>query len=191
MATKEYARARRLEQKALAREVAHNTLIAMGKKGDKQAERAAASMALKMRAGMEPEAAGPPPIAIDEQLVEGLATIHCTSEEIATIVGVNKSTLERNCAALLEKGRAQGKSSLKRQQFKSAMAGNATMLIWLGKNYLNQTDKVATEITGANGGPIQTVDARIILTAKIKDIASRRASSTATAVARISDEVEE
>ena len=32
--------------------------------------------------------------------------------------------------------------SLRRQQFKSAEAGNVTMQIWLGKQYLGQTDKV-------------------------------------------------
>jgi hypothetical protein len=33
------------------------------------------------------------------------------------------------------------------------MSGNPTMLIWLGKQFLGQTDKTA--VTGADGGPLQ------------------------------------
>jgi hypothetical protein len=40
------------------------------------------------------------------------------------------------------------------KQYEVAMAGNVTMLIWLGKNYLNQTDK--NEISAADASiPIQ------------------------------------
>ena len=38
-----------------------------------------------------------------------------------------------------------GKMSLRRQQFKSAEAGNVTMQIWLGKQWLGQTDKVESD----------------------------------------------
>jgi hypothetical protein len=33
------------------------------------------------------------------------------------------------------------------------MQGNATMLVWLGKQWLGQNDR--HELTGADGGPIQ------------------------------------
>ena len=38
-----------------------------------------------------------------------------------------------------------GKMSLRRQQFKSAENGNVTMQIWLGKQWLGQTDKVESK----------------------------------------------
>lgn len=40
--------------------------------------------------------AGRPKIQLDYALIEKLATIQCTQEEIANIVGVNISTLKRD-----------------------------------------------------------------------------------------------
>lgn len=56
---------------------------------------------------------------------------------------------------IMSKKRAGGKASLRRMQWKSAEDGNTTMLIWLGKNILGQTDKVQNEISGPNGAPVQ------------------------------------
>lgn len=44
-------------------------------------------------------------------------------------------------AAALERGRESGKASLRRLQWKAANAGNTTMLVWMGKQYLSQTDR--------------------------------------------------
>jgi hypothetical protein len=38
-----------------------------------------------------------------------------------------------------------GKISLRRKQYSIAQEGNVTMLIWLGKNWLGQTDKLDIE----------------------------------------------
>ena len=64
------------------------------------------------------------------------------------------STLAREA---LEEGKGKGCISLRRHQWRMAES-NATMPIWLGKNHLGQTDKQEHQHTGANGGPIQTVD---------------------------------
>jgi len=40
-----------------------------------------------------------------------------------------------------------GKASLRRNQWKLAQDGNATMLVWLGKNMLDQTDKLDQNVT--------------------------------------------
>lgn len=84
---------------------------------------------------------GPKPIAIDEKLVEKLATIMCTMKEIGAVIGCSVDTLERRFAEIIEKGRENGKMSLKRKQYEIAMGGNVTMLIWLGKQHLGQTNK--------------------------------------------------
>jgi hypothetical protein len=39
------------------------------------------------------------------------------------------------------RGIKAGKSNLRRLQFKQAEQGNSAMLVWLGKQYLNQADK--------------------------------------------------
>lgn len=83
----------------------------------------------------------PPRKKIDVEQVRKLAAIHCTNEEIASIVGCSKDTLERRCAAILKDGRAAGKMSLKRKQYELAMSGNVTMLIWLGKILLGQREE--------------------------------------------------
>ena len=97
---------------------------------------------------------GRPRKNINPEIVEALARIQCTDSEIAAVLDVNERTIQRNFAAILKKGREAGKQSLKRMQYKLAEEGNATMQIWLGKQYLGQKDKVENEHTGANGGPI-------------------------------------
>lgn len=83
---------------------------------------------------------GRPPKQIDGELVEKLAGIGCTTEEIATVVGCSKDTLERRYRKRLEGGRSKARASLRRIQFESAMGGNVTMMIWLGKQMLGQSD---------------------------------------------------
>lgn len=46
------------------------------------------------------------------------------------------------------------KSALRGWQLEAAKNGNATMLIWLGKQYLDQKDKSAHEISGPDGQPL-------------------------------------
>lgn len=88
-----------------------------------------------------------PKIQIDMELAEKLASIQCTHEEIAAILGVSTKTLQRNkeFCLMYKKAREQGKSSLRRMQWKSASAGNVTMQIWLGKQYLQQRDQPQDE----------------------------------------------
>lgn len=69
-----------------------------------------------------------------------LAAIGCNDREIARWFDVNEDTLRYNFADIIEKGRADLKHSLRRAQIKVALSGNPTMLIWLGRNMLNQTE---------------------------------------------------
>ncbi len=81
-----------------------------------------------------------PKKVVDEKQIYQLAAINCSNEEIATIMRVDKRTIERRFAAVIKEGRENGKMSLKRKQFDVAMKGNVSMLIWLGKNMLGQRD---------------------------------------------------
>lgn len=78
---------------------------------------------------------------IDLQLLEKLSAINCSYEEMAAMLDVDESTLSRNYAQVIKKGRDKGKTSLKRKQWEVAMSGNVSMLIWLGKQLLGQSDK--------------------------------------------------
>lgn len=83
---------------------------------------------------------GRPLLDIDEKLVEDLASINCSYEEIATVVGCSVSTLTSRFQQVIQKGHNAVKTSLKRAQYKAAMSGSIPMLIWLGKIILNQRD---------------------------------------------------
>lgn len=85
------------------------------------------------------------------KLVENLARIGCTEEEIATILEASVDTLmNKNNKELfreaIKKGQAECKQSLRRLQFKAAEKGNVTMLIWLGKQLLGQSEKIDTNV---------------------------------------------
>jgi len=83
---------------------------------------------------------------IDEETVERMASVGCTVEEIALVLGCNKRTLERRFVAVLEKGRARLKTGLRHKQVQLAMAGDKTMLVWLGKQLLGQKDRTEAEV---------------------------------------------
>lgn len=89
---------------------------------------------------------------IDYQMVEKLASIMATQEEIATFLNISVRTLQRDkeFCRVYKKGLESGKMSLRRKQFKLADK-NATMGIWLGKQYLGQKDKQEVEHSGAVG----------------------------------------
>jgi hypothetical protein len=48
--------------------------------------------------------------------------------------------------------------SLRRKQYSTAMEGNATMLVWLGKNWLSQTDKMDTTSSDGSLTPPTTIN---------------------------------
>ena len=90
---------------------------------------------------------------IDFNLVDKLLMIQCTGEEIAACLNIDYDTLEARVKQLFKMSfsdysvlkRAGGKASLRRMQWKKAESGDSTMLIFLGKNYLNQSDKNIVE----------------------------------------------
>lgn len=90
---------------------------------------------------------GRPKKQIDYTAVEKLASIHCTQEEIASFLGISTKTLQRDeeFCRIYKKGMDEGRMSLRRTQFKLAER-NPAMAIFLGKQYLGQTDKVETTI---------------------------------------------
>ena len=95
---------------------------------------------------------GRPKKQIDEKQVFELARLNCSYEEMAAVLDCSVPTLQNNYLQAIEKGREDGKASLKRKQFEIAMGGNVTMLIWLGKIMLGQKEeynpiKTDTKIT--------------------------------------------
>ncbi len=78
----------------------------------------------------------------EEITIQKLAGYGLTNKEIAEALGYDDNTLKRNFEIFLIKGRGNLKERLKRKQISVAMQGNVTMLIWLGKQYLGQAEKI-------------------------------------------------
>jgi hypothetical protein len=70
-----------------------------------------------------------------------LAALGATMEEMSDWFGINRETLKYNFSDYIAKGRAELKRRLRSAQIKTALEGNATLLIWLGKQYLGQQDQ--------------------------------------------------
>lgn len=98
---------------------------------------------------------GAPKKQMDYVAIERAASIGCTKEEIAAVIGVSPATLysrindDPSVVEAIERGSHKGKATLRRMQWKGAQEGNATMLIWLGKQLLGQRDKIDTAVEGA------------------------------------------
>ena len=87
--------------------------------------------------------------------IEQLAAIGCADSEIAALCQISERELQRSFGAQLKNGRANLRARVRRKQLERADQGSDTMLIWLGKVYLNQRETVETQISGPNNGPIE------------------------------------
>ena len=83
-----------------------------------------------------------PEIEIDKDQVYKLAKLGAKTVEIADFFNCSVDTIDRRFADELRKGRADLKISLRRWQLEYAQKGNASLLIWLGKQMLDQVDSV-------------------------------------------------
>lgn len=96
---------------------------------------------------------GRPKKEIDQEQFENLCGLQCTLEEICSWFDVCADTLEAWCKRTYEKNfskvfaekRGTGKISLRRMQWRLAEK-NAAMAIFLGKQFLGQSDKVETKV---------------------------------------------
>lgn len=90
---------------------------------------------------------GRPKKEIDQEQFERLCGLQCTKEEICSWFAITDKTLDSWCkrtyndsfSVIFEQKRGKGKISLRRAQWKLAEK-SAAMAIFLGKNYLGQSD---------------------------------------------------
>lgn len=100
---------------------------------------------------------GRPEIEINPEQVQKLAMLHCSGREIAAFFGCDEKTIRNRFTAEIEKGREKGKMTLRQKQYELAINGNVPLLIWLGKNMLDQKDKNDVEIEHSGGLTINLV----------------------------------
>ena len=92
---------------------------------------------------------------IDKEELFKLAKYNLTNIEIADIYGCDEALLRKNYSEFLTKGRAELKKRLRQTQYEVAVDDkNVTMLIWLGKQILGQTEKAEVQMNR----PIEEVE---------------------------------
>ena len=96
---------------------------------------------------------GRPKIDIDLEDVVELASEGCSAKEIAAALGFNRATLfgREDVKEAYDKGREILGVNIRHWQIQAAKSGNVQMLIWLGKNYLDQSDTKKEETSGGKG----------------------------------------
>ena len=101
----------------------------------------------------ESQKTGRPLTEIDWEKVDNMCGIRSTGEEIAGVLGIGYSTLVRAIRREFDMTfdeyytlkSQNGKVSIRRKQYQTAMNGNPYMLKWLGVNWLGQSDKQEVE----------------------------------------------
>lgn len=92
---------------------------------------------------------GRPLKVLDFKMLDGLLKIHCTQEEIASIVCMEPSAINDKVKAefgitfqeYAKEKRSMGKMSLRRAMFTNATnKNNSTMQIWLSKQHLGMSE---------------------------------------------------
>lgn len=92
---------------------------------------------------------GRPKANIDWRKVDNLLKAQCDGVGIAGILGIHPNVLYEACKEVNKlsfsdysaQKKSEGKELLRAKQFETAMNGNVTMQIWLGKQHLDQKDR--------------------------------------------------
>jgi len=110
---------------------------------------------------------GRPKKEVDSKILGNLASIGCTIEECASVMGVSARTLRRNYAEIIDQNKEKGKASLRKKMFDKAIKkDNTHMQIWLSKNYLGMKDRTVNENINE---PLP-----LIIEAKVEDVKEER-----------------
>lgn len=109
--------------------------------------------------------AGRPRIEFDLTVVEGLGEIGATLDEMATVLPASRATIAARMGdkdsdfwTAYNKGFGDLRMSLRREQIRQAKGGNITMLIWLGKQLLEQRDR--HDVSGLSATAVLVTEAR-------------------------------
>ena len=109
----------------------------------------------------------PPNASFSHRAVQLLAQAGTPDTEIARLVGKTVDDLKAEALEALELGNTQHRVLLRVAQYRAAMVGDRSLLIWLGKQSLGQVDKAVNEISGRDGKPIEIQDAANDVRSKI------------------------
>jgi len=105
---------------------------------------------------------GRPKAVINWKMVDEYLRSQCDGAHIANILGIHPNTLYLACeekfninfSEYSQQKKGEGKELLRARQFKAAMEGDKTMLVWLGKQYLGQREKTDSNINLQDKAPV-------------------------------------
>jgi hypothetical protein len=109
--------------------------------------------------------AGRPHVVLDEEQIGQLAFDGCKDACIAAVMGCSPKTITDNYSKILVKKRGERHAALHKRQTLQALRGDNTMLIWLGKNELDQVDRQDVK----HSGEIKTNDPLVIQVVHVRD----------------------
>ena len=115
----------------------------------------------------EKKKAGRPKKQIDKRQFEQMCEWQCTRSEIASFFDCDEKTITTWCketygmdfSSVCKIKAENGKSKLRHIQFRMAEAGSERMAIWLGKQWLGQTDKQDITIAEIDDGNRNEIEA--------------------------------
>lgn len=114
------------------------------------------------RGGAQPGAGRPPFVPTDKerQLVCKLSGLGLPQSQIRLLVrdGIALETLLAHFREELDLGKAEANSKIAQTLFQKAVKGDTACLIWWTKTQMRWSETQKLELTGAEGGPLKTVD---------------------------------
>lgn len=123
-----------------------------------------------------PKATGRPPVDIDPETVEGMASVGATIDEVATFLEVAHNTIERRFGPLFRKHGQGKKIKLRQAMLRSAIGTparvladgsvqpaippNPTIQVWLSKQWLGYSEKREVPVDGEGNPqrPLSTIE---------------------------------
>ena len=91
---------------------------------------------------------GRKPVDVSGDKVEMLSSFGCSTVEIARLHNCSETTIRTKFREEIERGRENMRIKLRQLQWKTAEQGSNAMLIFLGKQYLGQSDRNELELVG-------------------------------------------
>ena len=83
---------------------------------------------------------GRPKAKLSVEAIGQMALEGAKNSEIAALLGVADETITDNFSKILTQKRAERRTNIRRKQYTLAINGNVSMLIWLGKQELEQRE---------------------------------------------------
>lgn len=132
--------------------------------------------------GAQPGAGRPAfvPTSAERELVQKLSGLGLPQNQIRMLVrgGIALETLLEHFRVELDEGKASANWKIANALFNKALKGDTTAMIWWTKTQMRWSETQKVEITGAAGGPIQTVDLSKVSTEALLELSKAIADAT-------------